>query len=77
MSMNFGIAPRGINIENRVPRIFGLKREQVTGEWRNLRNEELRNVYSSPEHYCNQIYSKVCRHVARMEEMRNAYIILL
>jgi len=35
--------------ENRVlGRIFGPKRERVTGEWRKLHNEELNNPYSSP-----------------------------
>jgi hypothetical protein len=35
--------------ENRVlRRIFGLRREEVTGEWRKLHNEELRDLYSSP-----------------------------
>jgi hypothetical protein len=35
--------------ENRVlRRIFGLKRYEVTGGWRKLHNEELRNLYSSP-----------------------------
>jgi hypothetical protein len=29
-------------------RVFGLKRDEVTGEWRKLRNEELRGLYSSP-----------------------------
>jgi len=34
--------------ENRVARkIFGPKRDEVTGEWRKLHNEEL-NLYSSP-----------------------------
>jgi hypothetical protein len=34
--------------ENRVlRRIFGLKRDEVTGEWRKLHNEELRDLYSS------------------------------
>jgi hypothetical protein len=34
--------------ENRVLwRIFGPKRDEVTGEWRNLHNEELRDLYSS------------------------------
>jgi hypothetical protein len=34
--------------ENRVlRRIFGLKRYEVTGEWRKLHNEELRDLYSS------------------------------
>jgi hypothetical protein len=35
--------------ENRVlRRIFGLKRDEVTGGWRRLHNEELRVLYSSP-----------------------------
>jgi hypothetical protein len=29
-------------------RIFGPKREEVTGGWRRLHNEELHNLYSSP-----------------------------
>jgi hypothetical protein len=35
--------------ENRVlRRIFGPKRDEVTGEWRKLHNEELHGLYSSP-----------------------------
>jgi hypothetical protein len=35
--------------ENRVlRRIFGLKRDEVIGDWRKLRNKELHNLYSSP-----------------------------
>jgi hypothetical protein len=33
---------------NRVPRIFGPKRDEVTGGWRKLHNEELHNSYTSP-----------------------------
>jgi hypothetical protein len=32
----------------RVLRLFGLKREEVAGWWRRLHNEELHNLYSSP-----------------------------
>jgi hypothetical protein len=36
--------------ENRVlRRIFGPKRDEMTGEWRKLHNEELYNLYSSPD----------------------------
>jgi hypothetical protein len=36
--------------ENRVlRRIFGPKRDEVTGEWRKLHNEEFHNLYSSPD----------------------------
>jgi hypothetical protein len=36
-------------LENRVlRRIFGPKRDEVTGDWRKLHNEELHNLYSSP-----------------------------
>jgi hypothetical protein len=34
--------------ENKVLRIFGPKRDEVTGGWRKLHNEELHNLYSSP-----------------------------
>jgi hypothetical protein len=37
-------------IENRVlRRIFGPRREEVTGDWRKLHNEELHKLYSSPD----------------------------
>ena len=32
--------------ENRVLRVFGPKRDKLTGEWRKLRNEELNDLYS-------------------------------
>jgi hypothetical protein len=54
--------------ENRVLRIFGPKRDEVTGGWRKLLNEELLNLYSSPSIF-RMIKSRRMRwagHVARM-----------
>jgi hypothetical protein len=56
--------------ENRViRRIFGSKTDEVTGEWRELHNEEFHILYSSPD-IIRQIKSRRMRcagHVARME----------
>jgi hypothetical protein len=65
--------------ENRVLRIFGLKRDEVTGEWRKLHNKELRDLYSSPS-VIRIIKSKRMRwagHVAQMGEKRTAYGLLV
>jgi hypothetical protein len=60
--------------ENRVlRRIFGPKRDEVTGEWSKLHNEELHILYSSPN-IIRQIKSRRfrwARHVARMAKERN------
>jgi hypothetical protein len=56
--------------------MFGPKRDEVTGGWRRLHNEELHNLYSSPS-IIGTTKSKRTRHVARMGEKRNAYRILL
>jgi hypothetical protein len=66
--------------ENKVlRRIFGPKRDELTGGWRKLHNEELQNLYSSPN-IVRMIKSRRIRwagHVARMGEKRNAYRILM
>ena len=57
--------------ENRVlRRIFGPKRDEVTGEWRKRHNEELNNLYSSPNivRVITSIRMRWVGHVARMEE---------
>jgi hypothetical protein len=66
--------------DNRVlRRIFGPKREEITGEWRRLHNEELNDLYSSP----NIIWViksrrvKWAGHIACMGEGRGAYRILV
>jgi hypothetical protein len=67
-------------VKNRVlRRIFGPKWDEVTGEWRKLHNEELRNLYSSSS-IIRMMKSRKMRwagHVARMEEKRNAYRLLV
>jgi len=53
-------------------RIFGPRRDEVTGQWRRLHNEELNDLYSSPN-MVRVIKSKRMRwagHVARMSEER-------
>ena len=66
--------------ENRVlSRIFGLKRDGVTGEWRKLHNEELNDLYCSPN-IVRVIKSRKMRwagHVARVEEGRGVHKVLV
>ena len=66
--------------ENKVVRkTFGAKRDEITGEWRKLHNAELRALYSSPNIIRN-LKSRRLRwagHVARMEQFRNAYRVLV
>jgi hypothetical protein len=65
--------------DNRVlRRIFGSKRDELTGEWRTLHTEELHNLYSSPN-IIRQIKSRRTRwagHVARMGVEREVYRVL-
>jgi hypothetical protein len=66
--------------KNRVlRRIFGPKRDEATAEWRRLRNEELNDLYSSPN-IIRAIKSRRMRlagHVARVGEKRGRYRILM
>jgi hypothetical protein len=66
--------------ENRVlGRIFGPKRDEVTGSWRKLHNEELHGLYSSSS-IVRVIKARRMRwagHVARVGEVRRAYSILV
>jgi hypothetical protein len=58
---------------------LGPKRDEVTGEWRKLHNEELHDLYSSPS-IIGIIKSRSMRwagHVARMGDNKNAYRLLV
>jgi len=60
-------------------RIFGPRRDEVTGEWRKLLNEELRDLYCLPNIV---LVIKLRRrrragHVARMGEGRSVYRVLV
>jgi hypothetical protein len=58
-------------------RIFGPKRDEVTGGWRKLHNEELRDLYSSPS-IIRMIKLRRIRwagHVARMREKKKDRIL--
>jgi hypothetical protein len=62
--------------ENRVMRrIFGPKRDEVTGECRRLHNKELYALYSSPNiiRVTKSIRLRWAGHVARMGERRDTY----
>jgi hypothetical protein len=62
-----------------VRKIFGPKRDEVTGEWRKLHDEELHNLYSSPD-IIRQIKSRRIRwagDVARMGKDRKVYMVLV
>jgi hypothetical protein len=66
--------------ENRVlRRIFGPKGDEVTGEWRKLHNEELRDLHSLPSiiRIIKKRRMRWVDHVARMGDKRNAYSLLV
>ena len=66
--------------ENRMlRRVFGPKRDKVTGEWKKLHNEELNDLYSLPN-IVWMVKSKRMRwagHVARMGEDRGVHMVLV
>jgi hypothetical protein len=66
--------------ENRVlKRIFRPSRDEMTGDWRKLHNEELHDLYSSPSiiRVMKSMRMRWAWNVARMGEKRNAYRVLV
>jgi hypothetical protein len=60
-------------------KIFGPKRDEVTGGWRKLHNEELHKFYFSPSiiRMIKSMRMRWAGHEARMGEKKNAYRILV
>jgi len=60
-------------------RIFGPRKDEVTGEWRRLHKEELNDLYSSPNivRVIKWRRMRWGRHVARMGEERGVYRVLV
>jgi len=60
-------------------RIFGPRRDEVTGDWRRFHNEELNDLYSSPNivRVIKSIRMRWAGHVARMGEERGVYRVLV
>jgi hypothetical protein len=60
-------------------KIFGSRRDELTGEWRKLHNEELNDLYSSPNIVRVVKSSRIswAGHVARMDERRGVYMVLV
>jgi hypothetical protein len=66
--------------ENKVlRRILGPKRDEATGEWRKLHNQEVHELYSSPSiiRIMKSRRMRLAGHVPPMGEKRNAYTLLV
>jgi len=66
-------------LENMVLRILGPRRDEVTGEWRKLHNEELRDLYSLPNivRVVKSRRMKWAGHVTRMGQGRGVHRVLV
>jgi hypothetical protein len=64
---------------NVLRKVFGHKRDEVTGEWRKLHNEDLRDLYCLPNivRVVKSRRMRLAGHVARMGEGRGVYRVLV
>lgn len=60
-------------------KIFGLKREEVSEEWRKLHKEELHDLSCSQDviRVIKSMRTRWLGHVAHMTEKRNGYLVLV
>ena len=89
LRMNRAIPPRSLTLREErklrvfqnmvLRRIFGPRSDEVTGEWRRLHNEELNDLYCSPNIVRVIILRRMrwAGHVARMGEERGVYRVLV
>jgi len=80
VGVKLGLSQWGRVFEGRVLReIFGAEKEEVTGDWRKVRNEELHDLYCSPGVIRVITLRRMAwvGHVARMGEKRDAYKVLV
>jgi hypothetical protein len=58
-------------------KILGPKRDAVTGDWRRLHDEELYDLYPSPNIFWMIQLRRLAGHVVRMDDSRGAYRVLV
>ena len=68
-----------VSVNRVLRRVFGSKRDEVTGEWRKLHNEEFRDLYSLPniERVVKSRRMRWAGHAARMGEGRGVHRVLV
>jgi hypothetical protein len=78
-SHRFAFRSRYLNFTSLYNYVFGSKKDEVTGEWRKLHNEELSELYSLPNivRVVKSRRMRLAGHVARMEEGRGVYRVLV
>jgi hypothetical protein len=73
------LVERGLRVLEVLRKIFWPKREGVTGEWRRIHNQELYDLYGSPDimRMIKLRRMRLAGHVARVGDRRDAYRVLV